>query len=144
MKCWGSRELLLLDSFHQSLECLKLFLVLLQLHPRIIMLEEENILVSILLHLCHVLLQTGYLVLQHVSIGHARCLHTGWGGRRVSCGGRKGGCKTDIPGFGCWHSRWVIDIYFNNCLVMSRQNESHSQYLQIGRASCRERVFLSV
>ena len=122
MKCWGSWELLLPDSFHQSPECLKLFLVLLQLHlhPCIITLEEENILVSILLHLCHVLLQTGYLVLQHVSIGHARCLHTRWGGRRVGCEGYKGGCKTDIPGFGCWHPRWVIDIYFNNWLVMSR------------------------
>ena len=130
-KCWGSQELLLPDSFHQSLEWLKLFLVLLQLHlhPCLIMLEEENILVSILLHLCHVLLQTGYLVLQHVSISHARCLHTRWGGRRVGHGGCKGECKTDILGFECWHPRWVINIYFNNCLVMSRQNESHSQYL---------------
>ena len=32
MKCWGGQELLLPDSFHQSLEGLKLFLVLLQLH----------------------------------------------------------------------------------------------------------------
>ena len=57
------------DTFHQSLEGLELFPVLLQLHlhPCIIMLEEENILVSILLHLRHVLLQTGYLILQHVS-----------------------------------------------------------------------------
>ena len=130
MKCWGSQELLLPDSFHQSPEGLELFLVLLQLHlhPHIITLEEENILVSILLHLHHVLLQTGYLILQHVSISHAGCLHTRWGSRGVSHGGCKGGCKTDILGFGCWHPRGVIDIYFNIWLVMSRRNESHTQY----------------
>ena len=130
MKCWGGQELLLPDSFHQSPEGLELFPVLLQLHlhPHIITLEEENILVSILLHLHHVLLQTGYLILQHVSISHAGCLHTRWGSRGVSRGGCKGGCKTDIPGFGCWHPRGVIDIYFNIWLVMSRRNESHTQY----------------